>query len=1047
MPGIPSSRFLRSALPPPTPLPAPIFEEDEPDETAPTPADDNGGGGSSPQWVWSLNSKYASKKSSSVSFVTPETAAQQQFAADQLASPRSPQLTQSTIQPTSPRSASNLDGGKLVDVSGKLSTATGEGLAAAVAGTGASFLVYGSDREGRPVLSVGLLSSVLAVSLVGPHKVTERLEALTDGSVRVWYTPKVSGRYSLRVGVRSGKSGRIEPLPGSPFAVDVAPRQESLRGERRKSGNGGGGGVGGVGSPASASEAATGDGGRYDASGLFSPRSGRSMAGAVSHVKASDVRLRVQRGLMATAVAGERARLELVAPMLGGGRVELPGRMRCVLHLQSQWCEADGMPPLTAKEGGKGAAKAPVSSAGATSPGHAGHAANAANATDATDALNERRDVSKERYFKGRVAFAPYAAQPGFHHEAPNVRNAAFADAPYASPLEPPVVPPFAPGIDSVDVDLAGGGEDARTGGTLLYASFCVPRAGTYLAHVTLDQGHVVGSPLVLRVAPAATCAVRSEVLGAAAMHAMAGRHESCTVWLRDTFGNARRATDEPRAGELTASLELLSAHETAPERPGEYVDEYYGAHDNDAHAAHADSWPSAVGSSGARDSHGGLGGGMGGGSHATLAAAASASVATRADGSFAVAYTLRRAGVWALSLAIDGEPVGRSPYAISCWPGSLYPPACDLCGTLHEATAGVANEVEVRARDRYGNRLRSGGGGLRLTALPMDEEGAPPAEGAFIDHDDGRYSGTITCYRAGRHALSVTTADGAPLYGSPFLLTVAPSVPMAERCALLQTGAAGSLWAVPVGSSASSLAAAADEEQRRLHLAAATPPQPAVLPSARSSPHSPGSPRPRAIGSSRRQEEARRQPAAVPGAPSIALRAGEQTALGLRVADAFGNAAVFEPAALEVSIEEISGALAGSRLAPSAEYDVRALYESASRSAVAAARAAKAVAADAPRPGSPPRSPRRASKTSNAPKAAWTSLKVTASSIPDRSAASSHTDEGMPIGTPIGGSGVLLVRIYRSGDHIIRVRLGTLELPGSPVRLRVDPTKVRQPA
>ncbi len=41
----------------------------------------------------------------------------------------------------------------------------------------------------------------------------------------------------------------------------------------------------------------------------------------------------------------------------------------------------------------------------------------------------------------------------------------------------------------------------------------------------------------------------------------------------------------------LTATIELLIALEMTPATPGQYADEYYGAHDGDGSAAQADSW------------------------------------------------------------------------------------------------------------------------------------------------------------------------------------------------------------------------------------------------------------------------------------------------------------------------------------------------------------------------------------------------------------------------------------------------------------------------
>ena len=1053
----PESRFLRNSLPPPTPLPDPIFSASEPGE-----ADSTSGG-----YNWSLSSKYQSRKVNPprVAFATPETNAERSFAANQLVQPNmssprmsSPHMTSQRMSPniSSPRIVANL-----TDVSAKLSTTIGEGLCSAVAGKGACFIVYGTDTEGRPVLSVGYLASVLVVSLIGPAQVdSQRFESLTDGSVRVWYTAKVSGRYSLRVGVRSPRSTVVEALPGSPFIVEVAARRESLRGERRRSGAG-------VGAseledaPIATSTTGHGDGIPHDPRPLL--RSLRSTVGSSSAVRSSDVRLRAPRGHLAHAVAGERARIELIAPTLGGGRVELPGRMNCVLHLQSPWCEADHVPTQVAHT----STEADVASANPAAPiqqqqqqKHQQKQQQKQQRVIFDD--DTPAPLSRERYFRGRIAFAPSSAQPGYSSESPDVRNAQFG----APPDTRPVFANVAEEQSSIDLRFGGAVEAGGAGaGTLLYATFCVPRAGTYLAHITLDQQHVVGSPLVLRVAPCAACAHRSEVRGAAQTQALAGRHEICTVWLRDAFGNARRAMDAPAAGPLTATLELLSAPETTPETPGQFADEYYGAHDGDGWAAHADSWAGGGLGKGSSNtcSSARLRVGSGQRAGSTLAAAASAAVTLKPDGSFAVGYTIRRAGIWALSLMLGDEPIGRSPYAVSCWPAALHPPTCDVAGQLHEAVAGVPNLVEVRARDRFGNRLRSGGAGLLLTALLMDVEDAPPthgvASGSFVDHEDGRYSGSIVVYHAGQHALSITSADGAPLYGSPFLLTVSPAPPQVERCVLLQSGARGLLLrspeTTPNGARASSAmetpvttpplqpTAASAAAWTSASASSAAWAAAALADGSAVSPHSPHSPHASSRARDRRrlhEEESRRLPSAVPAEPSIALRAGEETTLGLRVADAFGNTTVFEPSHLEVSIESVNGDRTGALLAPEAEYSVRALTED------GAAREGAAATTREGGTGTGAESPRRSSTLSSArhvsaskaaatsPSKAWTSLRAS-------SAAPSHPG-GAASGGAAGG-GVLIVRLFRAGDHLVRARLGALELPGSPVRLRVEPAKV----
>ena len=77
-------------------------------------------------------------------------------------------------------------------------------------------------------------------------------------------------------------------------------------------------------------------------------------------------------------------------------------------------------------------------------------------------------------------------------------------------------------------------------------ASFTVPKAGQYLVHCTLDNAHVSGSPVVMRVSPSAACAAKCEARGHALEMSTAGKHESVSVWLQDGFGNARTHARAP---------------------------------------------------------------------------------------------------------------------------------------------------------------------------------------------------------------------------------------------------------------------------------------------------------------------------------------------------------------------------------------------------------------------------------------------------------------------------------------------------------------------
>ena len=202
----------------------------------------------------------------------------------------------------------------------KQSTAMGDGLSMALAGSAASFIVQGCSASGHPVIEAGLLAPLLAVKIAGSGACTHSMESQLDGTVRVWYTPSVSGRYVLRVTIRS------EPIPGSPFEVLVAPPLGSASPRQlplRREGDSGGRSPRGGGSSGGTLDLAGGG-------GALSPRHGK--------LKASHLALCVPEGLLAYAMVGQRARIALRA--LDGGylRPADASRLKCILHLQRPWC-------------------------------------------------------------------------------------------------------------------------------------------------------------------------------------------------------------------------------------------------------------------------------------------------------------------------------------------------------------------------------------------------------------------------------------------------------------------------------------------------------------------------------------------------------------------------------------------------------------------------------------------------------------------------------------------------------------------------------------
>ena len=198
----------------------------------------------------------------------------------------------------------------VLEASAPHSHAFGDGLNMALVGSAASFVVQGCDAGGLPV-DEGMLAPQLSISLAGPAPATHTLEPLADGSVRVWFTPVLSGRYLLKVLIHS------QPLPGSPFEVLAAPRSS--------------------GSPRRADSAPK-------RGGAKSPRNPRLMA--------KDVRLRWPQGAVAFyATAGQRARFTVHSPFGGYLRPGDASRFACVLHLKQPWVPAPDGSSSSARAG------------------------------------------------------------------------------------------------------------------------------------------------------------------------------------------------------------------------------------------------------------------------------------------------------------------------------------------------------------------------------------------------------------------------------------------------------------------------------------------------------------------------------------------------------------------------------------------------------------------------------------------------------------------------------------------------------------------------
>lgn len=120
-----------------------------------------------------------------------------------------------------------------------------------------------------------------------------------------------------------------------------------------------------------------------------------------------------------------------------------------------------------------------------------------------------------------------------------------------------------------------------------------------------------------------------------------------------------------------------------------------------------------------------------------------------------------RRAGLYGFRIAMDGQDVGGSPFALQVHHGALHAPSCEVSGDLYSATAGSPAYLEIEAYDAFGNRVRTGGAQLLVQLLPIDSPEADAVlsgyqiSGSVHDRNDGSYSCSYTCTVAGTKWMS----------------------------------------------------------------------------------------------------------------------------------------------------------------------------------------------------------------------------------------------------------------------------------------------------
>jgi len=130
-------------------------------------------------------------------------------------------------------------------------------------------------------------------------------------------------------------------------------------------------------------------------------------------------------------------------------------------------------------------------------------------------------------------------------------------------------------------------------------------------------------------------------------------------------------------------------------------------------------------------------------------------------DGLYDFRYTPTIAGLYTLSVTINGAHVAESPFALDVRPTTCHGPLVVAAGTA-TASTNATTSFTITARDRFNNQLRLGGDHfvVRLTG-PGVVSAIPHVIRATVeDGNNGVYTASYFAPRSGTYSIDVKFAD-----------------------------------------------------------------------------------------------------------------------------------------------------------------------------------------------------------------------------------------------------------------------------------------------
>ena len=161
------------------------------------------------------------------------------------------------------------------------------------------------------------------------------------------------------------------------------------------------------------------------------------------------------------------------------------------------------------------------------------------------------------------------------------------------------------------------------------------------------------------------------------------------------------------------------------------------------------------------------------------------ATIRDNAEGTYTVSWSGKYAGIYAVRIQLDGASVGGTPFNCNVLPTAISPEQCDVqANSTSLVRAGERAEFRIIARDAFGNVRSQGGDEFAVMVRMVEGPGKTEVQANVTEESKGFYKAAFVVKHTGIYQVLVT-ADGQPIKGVPFKVTVNSGKPDFTKCKL----------------------------------------------------------------------------------------------------------------------------------------------------------------------------------------------------------------------------------------------------------------------